>query len=126
MLESRIKEFYSETVFAKKGFELDEKISRLLCANAHVILEDDAILICSLGAHPYFKDKLVASELMWWVPPDKRGTSLGARLFKRYEQWARDNGAQVILADCLDNRVANFYQKLGYTETQRTFMKELS
>lgn len=118
--------FYRETVFFEKGYQLDEKMVEALCANAKVFEESGAILVATLGSHPYFKGKLVASELMWWVPPEKRGTSLGVRLFKKYEQWARDSGADVILADCLDDRVATFYEKMGYSETQRTFMKELT
>ena len=126
MLLSKIKKFYSETIFGKSGYKLDEHYAQYLINTSTVLEDGEGIVIARVDHHPYFKDKVVASELVWYVPPEKRNSSLGYRLFKKYEQWAKDNSADIIMVDCLDDKVAKFYESQGYKLVQRTYMKELT
>jgi len=126
MLLSKVKQFFQETVFGKSGYQLNEDTAQLIIDHSEVIEQDGAVLIVAITDHLYFKGKKVAAEYMWWVPPEKRNTSLGYRMFKKYEQWAKDNNADVIMMDCLDDKVARFYESQGYKLVQRTYMKELT
>lgn len=38
----------------------------------------------AVARHPYNPDILVLSELFWWVGPEYRGTTVGARLLKHF------------------------------------------
>ncbi len=47
-----------------------------------------------LVRHPYNPDEiLVLDELFWWVDPAHRGSSAGARLLAKYEEFGRAHGA---------------------------------
>lgn len=44
-----------------------------------------------------FPGVLIALEVALWVRPEARGSRLGGKLYKKFEQWARDNQAVYIL-----------------------------
>ena len=76
-----------------------------------------------LFEHPY-SGEATASELVWWVNPSERG-SLGVRLLKRAEQWARDRGAAVLQMIAPNDRVAAFYTACGYGFVESSYARRL-
>lgn len=73
--------------------------------------------------HP-MSGELTASEVMWWVDPERRGS--GVRLFRVGEAWAKAGGVTVIqmIAPSLD--VERFYERVGYEPVERTFQKRVA
>ena len=87
---------------------------------------DDGI-VGMLGLATYIHPltgECTASELFWWVAPGHRG-SLGIRLLRMAEGWARNNGAAVIQMIAPDERVCRLYGRLGYSQVEITFHKRL-
>lgn len=76
-------------------------------------------------AHPMSGER-VASELVWWVNPDARG-SLGVRLVRRAEQWARAQGAAVLqmIAPQHAPRVGDVYRALGFDAIETSYQRRL-
>jgi GNAT superfamily N-acetyltransferase len=73
--------------------------------------------------------KLACSELAWYVESEYRGTSVGIKLMKRYEQKAIDSKCDTITMVALDSlnpeAVGEIYKKLGYTTLEHHYRKEL-
>lgn len=71
--------------------------------------------------HPYSGER-IASELVWWVNPDQRG-SLGVRLLKRAEQWAQAQGAAALQMIAPNERVEAFYVACGYDRVEASYQR---
>lgn len=60
----------------------------------------------------------VASDILFYMVPEKRGTLLGMRLIKAYKQWAFEKGcAEVrmsIASGINEERVGRMYRRLGF------------
>ena len=71
----------------------------------------------------------VAAEMMWYVTEGYRGSSLGLRLLREYEKWAKGMGASIITLGHLDiarkDEKNAVYKRLGYTEVEVHAAKEL-
>jgi GNAT superfamily N-acetyltransferase len=71
---------------------------------------------------------LMAMELAWWVDKRARGTTLSVRLLRKYEQWARANGARFITMSSLEMdtgpNVGSMLARLGYAPAETTHLKE--
>ena len=101
--------------------------------------EDGVILLCIqdgeyLGmlagqiAPNYIKPSVItAIELVWWVHPDKRGTSLSIKLIKKFEAWAKEKGATHISVCSLQSsepeKVDKLYTKLNYAHQESVYIK---
>jgi len=48
-----------------------------------------------LQPHPFNPDVLCATQLWWWVTPEHRSSSAGARLLGDFERWAASTGADL-------------------------------
>lgn len=70
-----------------------------------------------------YSGELVMSELFWYAPPESRGS--GVRLLKRAENWARDNGVKHSAMIAPDERVAAFYERMGYAALEVNYIKPL-
>ncbi|WP_149343232.1 GNAT family N-acetyltransferase [Neorhizobium sp. P12A] len=83
------------------------------------------VLAAQAGAHQFAAIK-VASEIMWWIDPNNRG-SVALKMLAAYEDWARDRGcafaAMVGLGS--DPAVGALYERRGYQPAERHFMKSL-
>ena len=73
--------------------------------------------------HP-MSGELVASELAWWVEPERRRA--GVRLLRAIEQWARDQGAAVMQMIAPTPRVGAFYTAIGYAPVETLFQRRLA
>lgn len=65
----------------------------------------------------YNNDSMVAHELCWWVDPEIRGGTTGVRLFKAFEQWAKDKGVKALMMASIPwlkgEKVNTMYKKSG-------------
>lgn len=73
--------------------------------------------------HP-MSGELTASEVMWWVDPEHRGS--GVRLFRVGEAWARASGATVIQLIAPSREVEQFYERVGYEPVERTYQRRIA
>ena len=57
---------------------------------------------------------------MVWLRDDARGTGLGARLMRAFEDQARERGCVQVLVSSFTFQAPGFYVSLGYTEFARS------
>jgi RimJ/RimL family protein N-acetyltransferase len=68
----------------------------------------------------------LATEIAWWVEPDKRGDGVGAELHQALEYWAKNiANCKFISMASLDETVEEYYKKNGYKLYERAYMKVL-
>lgn len=93
---------------------IDEKIVGLL----------GAIIVLDI-----FDGRTLASEAFWFVHPDHRGSMGPIRLFKKFEEWAKEIGAERITTAHLDTamsgKLEQFYENSGYHRVETLYRKEL-
>jgi GNAT superfamily N-acetyltransferase len=75
-------------------------------------------------AHP-LSGLWTVAELFWYVVPEARG-SLGLRLLKAGERWARDRHALRLQVVAPTMAVETLYQRLGFHAVERSFEKVLA
>lgn len=98
---------------------------------------DGILLVREVDGHPVgmlgamvvdhvLSGERVAAELFWFVDPTHRG-SHGVRLFKAFEQWARDHGATRIqmVQPVWAEMVGELYKTLGYERLEIAWVKQL-
>ena len=74
--------------------------------------------------HPMSAER-VAEELAWWVEPSHRG-SLGVRLLRRAEAWARAHGAAVMRMVAPTEQVGRIYHACGYSPVETLFQRRFA
>lgn len=106
------------------------QMSRIVASEEAIIyvVEQDSAVIGMLGGVVFqqpFSGEIIASELFWWLDPDHRGH--GGWLLKRFEKWAAGKGATRVqmMAPIDKPRVAQTYEGLGYSETERVWQRNL-
>lgn len=72
-----------------------------------------------------FGTEYVATELAWWVAPDKRKSNIGSELLEAFEYWAYKIGCSKVVMVSLDDDIGKFYEKKGYSLVERAYMKDL-
>lgn len=65
----------------------------------------------------------VMSELFWYAPPESRGS--GVRLLRRAEGWAAARGVKHSAMIAPNERVAEFYERMGYAALEVNYIKPL-
>lgn len=99
----------------------------------YLIDDEQGVLIVMDGGaagaivHPalFNRSHTTASELFWWVDPDKRGN--GIRLFLALEKATAAKGAgsmqMTTIVGLDDGALSQFYERRGYRATDRNFLK---
>jgi len=94
------------------------------------VLEDGGAIAGTIGGLAYaepYSGELLAQEFFWFVDEAQRGQ--GIRLYRRFEQWAREKGCAEVrmghLADSMPAKVAAFYERVGYTKVETLYAKRL-
>lgn len=68
-------------------------------------------------------------ELFWWVEPEERGSTTGARMFAALEAWAREVGCKTFTMVALEAlkpaQVGRIYIRSGYAVSEHSYIKEL-
>lgn len=115
-----------------KGYVEEEKIKTMATHFLNAPKEDmiillsgtDGILVGMATEFPYGYVK-AATELAWWVSPNKRGQKAGGELLAAFEFWAKQIGCSIVTVSCLDDKIAKHYENLGYTLQERAYLKEI-
>jgi hypothetical protein len=85
------------------------------------------ILAAMMTSVWYSPSTKVAHEMMWWVNEEHRGTIASIKLIKAYENWAQENGANLIaMCDLViegQEPVGTTLNRLGYEMSERTYIK---
>ena len=126
--------FMNETPYVRyitqdtdKMFELAEKLidspNGLLLVNTEAD-EINGMIGVYAFCHP-MSGEIVASEMFWWVDPEARGLS-GVRLLRCAEDWAVKVGAQRMMMIAPNDRVGEFYRRVGYDRVETTYMRRLA
>ena len=118
---------HQESVY--RQFDYDEnKFGRLLCN--YIIRTDDrfayvgetngvlsGVFLGSISPH-YFGNDLVASDTLWYVAPQSRGSRAGLQLLRAFERWAKTKNAAEIYVGISSglsiDKTGNMLQRLGY------------
>lgn len=77
-------------------------------------------------AHPFFNKK-ISTEVAWWIETDYRKSGAGQELLKAYEEWAKENGCNLIGMTYLTNHLnlSEFYEKNGYEKYEVSYLKRV-
>lgn len=130
---------YSEEALKHENFPFD--MEHTLNNAALTILNEDGCFLVSfdeskpvgfLWGHchslPWSKSRL-AFDTILYVCPKYRGSSVGFRLMKEYEKWAKEKGAtevQISVASGIhEDKTINFYKDMGYHYVGSQFRKEI-
>lgn len=96
------------------------------------VLDTGSEVVGAVGAtiYPFYfnKESKVAQELFWFVEEAHRGSLSSVKLFKKLENWARDNGAttiSMVALGCNYDQVSEFYIGQGYYRQETHFMRRL-
>jgi GNAT superfamily N-acetyltransferase len=135
-LEECALEFYKSSEFLNT-FDIvrfSELWAGLLETGAGVIFiledPDSGAIAGTIGGVHYkepYSTELIATEFFWFVRDGKRGG--GIRLYKAFEDWARDRGCSQIrmvhLIDSMPKKLEQVYQRFGYRAAEVHYTKGL-
>lgn len=90
--------------------------------NKIAIIKDGGILLGAISNSLLGPFKQ-AQEIVWWVEPDKRGSSIN--MVRMYEKWACENGCKFIELKSLEKfkEVEKLYSKIGYSPIETSWVK---
>lgn len=81
-------------------------------------------MIVGVASAIIFAKELAMQEMVWYVEPTKR--KCGLQLLREFEKRAAELGLYyVMMIGMSGDSVLSLYPRLGYTETQKVFMKRL-
>lgn len=91
-----------------------------------ILLKPGVGFIAGMCSPFVFGPRLIASEIAWWIEPDKRKEGAGAELVEAFEYWAKNiAGCAMVTMSGLDDDIGDFYIKKGYKLYERAYMKDL-
>jgi len=128
--------FYPTTHYAQ-WCEMDEAsvaglASGLIENDVFFVAEQDGALVGMVGVMlvPFLfnRDHRFATEIVWWVAPEVRGTSVAARLLDVIEAPCRERGAARVQMVHMPNsppQAAALYERMGYARSEISYTKDL-
>jgi GNAT superfamily N-acetyltransferase len=131
---------FDDTPFAVIGgtmdfphaFDLARKaITQDISDSIVIVADHDGELVGIIAAidvspHYAFNGQTVAGECFWWVHKDLRGSSLGIKLLRHFEDWGSKMHFDYLQVGAVDTRTGKLLERLGYTEVSRTYMKKIA
>ena len=127
---------FHQFAYGKKGigYCTDSCMNTMIMAHGmglFVVAEVDGIVqgFCVGAKAPMMMNQsvTVGCELVWWVEPEHRKSTLGIGLLKAIEQQAKDSGvdvwSMVLLDDVEPEKVDKIYRAMGYVPSERTYIK---
>lgn len=135
-IEAMIPAVSQETRFRDRPIDVqkikmlyDYQFSRLINTICYLaILDDQCVGFGAFVVNPsFFGHDLTASDLMLYVVPEKRGSTIAHRIIKKYEEWAiSQNVTEISLGISTGisvERTSKFYEALGYRQKSVTYVK---
>lgn len=113
------KDLYNDEVL----YDLLHKM--LVLDNFIVLLDGDKGMLAGTCTPFLFGNKLVASEIGWWVEPEYRNSGVGKQLVDAFEEWAKEKNCDMIVMVSIDDSVGKYYEKTGYSLVERMYLKEI-
>ena len=129
------REFYASSPFLsdldeERFCETWERLIRGQIGVAFIEYEGDRVAggLGAVVSRDPFGSSLIAAESFWFVRETARG-SLGIRLYRVFEDWARMNGVGSIqmihLLDKTGEKAKRFYLRSGYEPVEVRYQKRL-
>lgn len=84
--------------------------------------------LVGMANEPVFSSVKIATELGWWIEPDKRMTKASVLIYKAYEDWALRIGCDYVHGAYLPGvspELDEFYKKRGYFQAESSYIKVL-
>ena len=136
-LEKLIPQISQETRFRDRPISLDKlkelydwQYSGVISCICYLALEnEECIGFGAFSVNPsFFGHDLTATDLLLYVIPEKRGSTVAMRILKEYEKWAiSQNVTEISLGISTGINVENtgkFYEMLGYRKESILYVKE--
>lgn len=77
----------------------------------------------------YYTEDKYASELIFYVSPESRGGRTALSLLRKFESWAKDNGAKDVELGVVTGinakKADSFFKKAGYNYLGANFYREI-
>lgn len=78
-----------------------------------------------------FNTQRISTEIIWWMDPEFRSTKRALGLIEMYEFWAQHiakcNAVQMVCLSNLDpDRLGKYYERRGYKQVERVYMKGIN
>jgi GNAT superfamily N-acetyltransferase len=77
-----------------------------------------------------FSREKVAAELLWWVDPEHRRTTIARDLQQTFNEWAISQGADILQMSMAETDQAplidRFYRRQGFKHTESHYLKRLT
>ncbi len=93
------------------------------------VAEDAGAIVGLIAAFPMeepISRQTQLDELVWWVEPAYRRGSVGPRLLRALETWARQKGIKLCkMIAPVDTTVGRFYERQGYVAIETSYIKRL-
>jgi N-acetylglutamate synthase-like GNAT family acetyltransferase len=81
----------------------------------------------ALAPHLYNPAVMVLTELFWWVSPDRRGTSAGARLLSHFIAYGRAHADLVVMSVLENSQLsAGALESRGFHLHERSYLMEVA
>lgn len=89
-------------------------------------LQPAGFIAGALGPHPYNPELRTLTEVFWWVSPERRGSSAGARLLDHFEHVGREKADWIIMTLEAKSPVdPATLARRGYQLHERSFLMEV-
>jgi RimJ/RimL family protein N-acetyltransferase len=106
--------------------KMTELAEKLISNQTLLVSELNGELVGMLGfvVYPHFiSGETMAGEIFWWQEPEHRGE--GIRLLREMEKRARLAGAKNMQMIAPNQKVAHFYERMGYEFVEQTYQRAL-
>lgn len=94
-----------------------------------LVAEKDGKVIGMIGGLPLrepISDSTMLDELVWWVEPAHRSGTVGPKLLRCFENWARQNGLEACkMIAPVRSDVGRYYERTGYVPIETSYVKRL-
>jgi hypothetical protein len=101
----------------------------VMLAQGFLLVADDGdaavgMLAGVVMTHPISGER-VATELAWWMNPERRGSRASLQLLEYFERWAyRDHQVDAVqMVAPAGSQIGDLYRRRGYAELETTFQR---
>lgn len=116
--------FHHETIWRRCAEAISSPLSRV-----DVVLDQELVVGClflRLAESPLNMTRLIGIQEVFVIEPPYRGRGLGQRLLERGEQWAKENGAELLALVCHTGEgLESWFATRGYPQYETFCVKRL-